>query len=109
MSRGHFAAGGPDITDVMLIVEEIKRLHGADVHIELTPTPGKYSCAVIVRMRVTHPSFVGPGRTWEANVIRTYPTVDHRTFEGMLYSMALWCDRKCSADLWKQGELESFS
>jgi hypothetical protein len=102
------ASEGPDITDVMLIIEEIKRLHGATVSIDLLPTPGKYSCAVLVAMRVSHPTFVEPGRTYEKRIVRTFPDASHKRFESLLYSMALWCDRVCSEDLWKQGEIDSF-
>lgn len=104
MSR-YQASQGPDITDVMLIIEEIKRLHGADVSVDLRPCAGKYTAGVSVTMVATHPTLVGPGRTWSAKVIREFPSKDHKTFEGLLYSMALWVDRRCAQDLWNNSEL----
>jgi len=99
------ASQGPDITDVMLICDEIKRLHGADVSIVIAPSAGKYTSAVTVTMVATHPSLVGAGRTWKASVVRTFPSADHKTFEGLLYAMALWVDRRCATDLWNNSEL----
>ena len=96
---------GPDMGDVYIILQEMERLHGANIRVEIRPMPGKYSYGFRVEMVFSHPSLVSTGQHWKRSCVRHYPSPDHRTLEGLLYAMALWGDRLCSKELWLNGEL----
>lgn len=96
---------GPDWEDIGAFMRAVDELHGTTTGIAMAADGALYSSALRVVVTIGAPHLVAPGQSWRAEFTGTFPCVQHRTIEGLVYNLLHRADAEAGRTLWKQNGL----
>ncbi len=97
--------GGPDWFSVHACIAAMHKHHNVTVVVKLEIDSASGSGAMRITVEAHAPVLVGPGTTYVAREVGSFPSWRYVTMPGAVHSLLHKVDRTLCGDIWDQGAL----